>query len=111
MLIEPIPDESFGNIAVNMKNTILEFEWDNGNSSKNFDKHHITILECESCFADENGKDFDTYGTGTEIRGLFVGVSFKNVLISTVYTIRNGKIRIISTRPSNKKESKKYFGT
>lgn len=43
-----------------------------------------------------------------EIRKIATGRNTENFLITMVYTSRNGKIRIISARPANRKEKKRY---
>jgi uncharacterized DUF497 family protein len=39
------------------------FEWDEGNSTKNWLKHGITISECEEVFMNERSSLFSTLST------------------------------------------------
>ena len=85
------------------------FEWDEGNSNKNFYLHSVTDGECEDLFfnlpviiaADkahsESEKRFFVLGRTNANRRLFIA-----------FTVRNKLIRVISARDVTKSENRKY---
>jgi uncharacterized DUF497 family protein len=91
---------------------IDEFEWDEGNQTKNWEKHQVSTVECEEIFfnlplllADDtlhsqNEKRF--YGLGQTNAGRHLFIAF---------TIRTDKIRVISARDMSAKEHQAYAKT
>lgn len=92
--------------------TIIEFEWDTGNTNKN-QKHHVTDSEAEEIFFDPNKVTFtDTiHSTKNEERLRIIGKTKKDRLLFIVFTKRNKKIRIISARDINRREVTLYEKT
>ena len=88
----------------------FEFEWDDGNSAKSAVKHGIETGEVESVFelrlATPMGEQVSP--EVHEERLCIIGPSTKGRLISVVFTIRDGKIRPISSRLASRKEKVKY---
>jgi uncharacterized protein len=88
---------------------ISGFEWDQGNCSKNPEKHNVSNSESEELFfnqplivADDkkhskSEKRLYALGRTNESRKLFV-----------VFTFRTERIRVISSRDMNKKEQAIY---
>ena len=88
---------------------ITEFEWDKGNIDKSYLKHGITIREAEESFLDENVfLQEDIQHSEKEERFITISKTTKNKMLFSILTIRNKKIRIISTRSANKKERRLY---
>ncbi len=88
---------------------IVGFEWDEGNTFKNFDKHGIPCEEAESIFAqDEILILKDELHSQTEERWHAFGRSNQDRLLSVTFTIRKNLLRVISARPMNKRERKTY---
>ena len=96
-----------------MENNILNecqgFEWDAGNSEKNWKSHQVTRNECEQVFFNEplilaN----DTKHSKTEKRWYVLGRSDVNRWLFIVFTIRGDSIRVISARDMHKNERKIY---
>lgn len=86
-----------------------EFEWDTGNRGKNFKKHGITDGEIEETFFDIERKILkDTVHSDTEERHILIGKTKQGKTLFTAFTLRRNKIRVISSRPLNKKEQKLY---
>ena len=85
------------------------FEWDQGNIEKNWLAHSVTPQEAEQLFfnvplivADDEKhsqkeKRFLALGQTDEHRPLFIA-----------FTVRKGRIRVISARDMNRKERKVY---
>ena len=85
------------------------FEWDEGNSDKNWFLHQVTNAECEEVFfniplivAD------DTKHSVTEKRYYVLGQTDRGRLLFIAFTIRDNFIRVISARDMNKRESRRY---
>lgn len=86
-------------------NKAVEFEWDTGNKGKNWSRHQVTDEESEEAFFDPRKRVFkDVFHSKGEERYILLGKTKKNRLLYVVFTIRRGKVRIISARDINKKE-------
>lgn len=84
----------------------LEFEWDKGNSDKNYFKHEVTKQESEEVFINEPFIVLDDTAHSTEEEKRFQGLgrtSFNRKLFIS-FTIRSNKIRVISVRDMSKRE-------
>ncbi len=93
---------------VNLDN-LKSFQWDEGNIDKSYNKHGITPNEAEEVFLDENLQvTKDVKHSQKEQRYIALGQTFQEKILFVVFTIRGRKIRIISARPTNKKERRKY---
>lgn len=87
----------------------IEFQWDRGNIDKNQKKHEVSEKEAEEVFFDKNKIIYkDKFHSKTEDRYILIGKTNKKRLLYTVFTKRNGKLRIISSRDINRKEVKIY---
>ena len=87
----------------------LAFEWDEGNKDKNLIKHKVTNEECEEVFFDPSKKiSIDTLHSDEEVRYILLGKTKNNRYLFVVFTTRNDKIRIISSRDLNKTERTLY---
>lgn len=95
-----------------MKTTLYTcegFDWDEGNSDKNWYLHQVTNAECEEIFFNwpllvvpdskhsQAEPRYYALGRTSVHRGLFVA-----------FTIRNNHIRVISARDMNQKEAQRY---
>jgi hypothetical protein len=88
----------------------LSFDWDQWNIQKNEIKHGISRLEAESAFFDGEAVIFsDTrHSTTKEKRWIFYGKSIYHNVLMVAFTVRAGKIRIISARKASRKERETY---
>jgi len=85
------------------------FEWDQGNSGKNEQKHAVTDRECEEAFFNRPRVIAPSFARShEEARYVALGKTNKNRLLTVVFTIRHQKIRVISGRPMSKKERGVY---
>src|SRR5262245_38333916 len=87
----------------------IAFDWDEGNSNKNWEKHSVTQREAEQAFFDEHKfVTNDVVHSETERRFVLIGKTKKGRLLYIVYTMRkkdhNKKVRIISARDMSKKK-------
>ena len=87
-----------------------EFEWDKGNSTKNFDKHGVSIEEVESLFRSGLALPLGVQVAPlvSEQRLGVIGPSLNGKLLQVAFTMREGRVRIISARVAHKKERKSY---
>lgn len=86
----------------------FEFEWDNGNFDKN-KKHNVEDKESEEVFFDKQRFIFkDHIHSQNEERFRILGKTKNKRLLLVVFTKRRDKIRIISSRDTNKKERRFY---
>lgn len=86
------------------------FEWDDGNLTKNRDKHNVTLEEAESVF--KNGRALplgvQIRPTSNEERYGLIGLASNGKILQIAFVFREKKIRIISARPANIKERIQY---
>ena len=88
----------------------MNFEWDDKKSQTNLEKHGIRLIRGALVFMDENRIDMpDNRKDYGEERRISIGKCEIGIL-SVCYTIRNDKIRLISTRPASKEERGLYNG-
>ena len=86
------------------------FEWDDGNSSKSSEKHGVDNAIVESVFDDNNllalGEQYQP--ANSEARYGLIGRALDGDILFVCFTIREGKIRPISSRFANQKERGLY---
>lgn len=86
------------------------FEWDQGNSTKNWDQRDVSNGECEQIFFNRPLIiKRDKEHSKTENRYYVLGRTNVNRLLFAVFTVRNDKIRIISAREMTDKEIERYL--
>ncbi len=85
------------------------FDWNEGNSKKNWIKHKVTPAECEQIFFNQPLliKD-DVQHSETEKRFFALGQTDKNRSLFIVFTLRIDLIRVISARDMSRKEREAY---
>jgi len=91
--------------------TDFVFEWDEGNSTKSFAKHRVDVERAEQVF--RNAEMLVPLGiqispVSNEPRFGALGVDTSGAHLSLCFTVREGKIRVISVRPMSRKERKHY---
>lgn len=84
------------------------FEWDQGNSGKNEKKHGVTDRESEEIFFNRPLLVARSPKEDAEIRYAGLGKTYGSRLLTVVFTVRSGKIRVISARPMSRKERELY---
>ena len=88
----------------------MKFDWDQWNVQKNELKHGVSSKEAESAFFDPKYKlhrDI-VHSNFREERFIFYGKSLEGRILMVGFTMRKGKIRIITARTASKKEKKYY---
>lgn len=88
----------------------IQFDWDLWNVQKNEVKHGVSALEAESCFSDEHGAIYQDlkHSSLQEERYLLYAKSMEARVLMVGFTVRRGKIRIITARTASRKERKIY---
>ena len=86
------------------------FEWDQGNSTKNWDQHDVSSGECEQIFFNRPLIiKRDKEHSKLENRYYVLGRTNVNRLLFAVFTVRDHKIRIISARDMTDAEIERYL--
>ena len=87
----------------------VSFDWDQGNIDKNRKKHGVHCKEAEEIFFNKPLKIYpDPKHSKKEQRFLGCGITNKKRLLTIIFTIMDGKIRVISARNQSKKEKREY---
>ena len=87
----------------------LKFDWNEHNKFKNWEKHQVDYRECEQVFFNKPLKVFlDFNHSGEEKRFVAYGRTNSERKISIIFTLREGKVRVISARNQSRKERKSY---
>lgn len=85
------------------------FQWDDGNSDKNWMKHQVSHSECEQIFFNRPLITGDAVsGSHTETRYYALGQTDSGRLLFIAFTIRTNLIRVISARPMSRREREVY---
>jgi uncharacterized DUF497 family protein len=85
------------------------FDWDAGNSAKNFDKHHVLRSEAEEVFQNRPLLLLDDRThSQTEVRAKAFGKTNSGRLLTVSFTLREKLIRVISARSMHRKERTRY---
>jgi hypothetical protein len=85
------------------------FDWDDGNSDKNWIRHKVSQAECEGLFFNAPLVVApDDKHSGVEPRLYVLGQTDEGRRLYIVVTIRDQLIRVISARDMNRREEKEY---
>ncbi len=85
------------------------FDWDEGNSNKNFYLHGVSDGECEELFFNlPLIIASDSKHPKNELRLFALGRTDSNRWLFVAFTIRENLIRIISARDMTKSEERRY---
>ena len=86
------------------------FDWDRGNQRKNAAKHGVSTDEVETVFrlglALPLGVQISP--ATTEQRLGIVGPDADGHMLQVAFTLREGRVRVISARPAHRKERRRY---
>ncbi|HOY65288.1 MAG TPA: BrnT family toxin [Candidatus Ozemobacteraceae bacterium] len=87
----------------------IEFDWDEGNAQKNWDRHHVSQGESESIFFNEPTVVCnDSAHAKNEMRYMCLGKTRQGRYLFISFTVRNDKIRVISARDMTDREHKEF---
>ena len=86
-----------------------EFDWDEGNADKNWERHKVSRSECEQVFFNRPMVvEEDTEHSTTELRHLCLGQTDAGRLLFLSFTLRAERVRVISARDMTRRERKEY---
>ena len=87
----------------------LTFEWDPAKAAANAQKHGVTFEEAATSFGDPMSITIpDPEHSEAEDRSIHLGLSYRNRLLVTVFTERDDRIRVISSRTATRRERDDY---
>lgn len=89
----------------------FDFEWDRGNSTKSLQKHKVSPESAEQVFVNKDmlvPLGIQVAPISNEPRFGALGTDFSGRKLSLCFTIREGRIRIISVRPMSQVERRNY---
>jgi uncharacterized protein len=84
------------------------YEWDENKNTRNIEKHGLGFLTAVRIFDGVVLSELDTRHDYSEMRWRSIGLVEDIVCLVVVHTDRDGINRIISARPANRKERKRY---
>ena len=84
-----------------------DFEYDPVKSATNRDKHGVDFEEAKTMWLDERGKTLPAKSVSGEARYYLVA-RLRGKLHTAIWTLREGKIRLISVRRSRREEVRGY---
>ena len=84
------------------------FERDEYNADKIWQKHKVSISECEEVFFHSPLITSDPKHSQTEARYFAQGITSAGRRLFLVYTVRNANIRVISARDMSRKERREF---
>jgi uncharacterized DUF497 family protein len=87
---------------------ITGFDWDRGNLEKSRVRHQVSVREAEELFL--NGPEVleDARHGERGQRWLAFGHTDDRRLLACAFTVRDTRLRVISTRPMSRRERKWY---
>jgi len=84
------------------------FQWDEGNSEKNWVGHEVTRAEAEQVFLNHPLLVGQSLREAGEPRHFALGKTDDGRQLTVVFTMRNRLIRVISARPMSRAERETY---
>jgi len=85
------------------------FQWDAGNSEKNWTRHRVSQLEAEQVFFNRPlVLPASVVGPEAERRFFALGCSDSGRDLAIVFTTRHKLVRVISARPMSRRERRIY---
>ena len=87
----------------------IGFQWDDGNATKNWDRHEVSQSECEQAFFNRPLiVKHDNEHSWAEDRYFVLGRTDADRFLLVVFTIRGDRIRVISARDMTRGERGRY---
>ena len=92
-----------------LRENLSGFDWDEGNATKSWLKHNISMSQCEEVFTNEPlFVEPDIKHSELEQRMIAFGRTDKGTKLAIAFTLRGDKIRPISARKMSRKERNEY---
>ena len=93
---------------------VFEFDWDDGNNTKSLQKHRVETEHAEQIFYNQDflvPLGIQIAPTTNEPRFGALGMDLSGRRLFVSFTIREGRIRVISVRAMSRTERKHYEET
>jgi uncharacterized DUF497 family protein len=87
---------------------VAGFQWDEGNSEKNWRRHAVTQTEAEQVFFNRPIVVGEVRRPVQEARHFSLGQTDGGRELAVVFVIRGSSLRVISARPMSRRERKAY---
>lgn len=87
----------------------LKFEWDEAKNQANIAKHGVSFEQEQQIFAGLVWTRVDERMDYGETRLISMGILSQAAILVVAHTERTGATRIISARPANRKERRRYY--
>ena len=85
--------------------SVKGFRWDEGNSAKNWVRHHVSQAECEQLFLNRPIiVTSDERHSKMERRFAALGQADSDRQLAVVFTVRGRLLRVVSARPMSRRE-------
>ena len=88
--------------------SIEGFQWDDGNATKNWTRHHVSQTEAEQVFLNRPIVVTAATAAGIEPRHFALGRTDAGRQLAIVFTFRGSLLRVISGRPMSRGERRTY---
>jgi len=88
--------------------SVTGFQWDEGNSEKNWRRHRVTQVEAEGVFFNRPVLVSRAPKSGAEARYFALGRTDADRKLAIVFTLRGSALRVISARPMSRRERRVY---
>lgn len=96
-------------VLLKLLQSIKSFDWDEGNTNKNWEKHKVATKEAEETFYNKPLLLFlDKIHSNKEKRFQILGKTNEDRKLFISFTLRNKKVRVISARNMSRKERRQY---
>jgi uncharacterized DUF497 family protein len=86
----------------------VEVEYDPAKAASNLTKHGVSFDEASTALLDEWALVIEDPDADGEARWVLVGMSDEARVLTIVYTLRCGRVRLISARRATKREVATY---
>lgn len=84
------------------------YEWDPAKAAANLRKHRVDFADAVSALEDPFALAMTDPDSNGEQRLISVGMSLTGRVLVTVFTHRGDVVRLISSRPANSRERRRY---
>jgi uncharacterized DUF497 family protein len=86
------------------------FEWDADNTD-HIAQHRASRQQAEQAFGDPNRRVIGFSDVGGERRGMLIGATRRGRTLTVVFTLRRGRIRVVTAYPANLRQVQRYQGS
>jgi hypothetical protein len=85
-----------------------EFDWDDANAEHIHLGHGIEPESAMEAMSDPDRQALDVRRVGNERRATIVGMTERGDLLAVVYTMRAGRMRVVTARHVTERERRRY---